>query len=258
MTNELFVHLPAHLLATRLPFLLNRHLQPEIACQEVRLEHLDLAELRDCAAQLAAAQLRTCLHAPFAGFDPGSAKSRQQKNSHQLARQSLELAELFAAERIVFHPGLAGQASGKEQTRWLQHSLDFWPEHVARAEQIGTLICIENIYESNPEPLLQLCRGLASPAVGHCFDIGHWNMFATGSLNDWFAKLGGQIRHLHLHDNRGQFDEHLPIGRGGIDFAALFALVEQLATHPSMTLEAHNLADLDTSLLGLQQFFPRT
>jgi sugar phosphate isomerase/epimerase len=256
MTTPLFVHIPAHLLATRLPFLLNRNLQPEVACQEVQLENLDLAELRDCAAQLTAAGLRTCLHAPFTGFDPGSPKNRLQKKSHQLAKRSLELAEVIAAERIVFHPGLASRSPTKEQSIWLQHSLDFWPEHVARAEQIGSLICIENIFESTPEPLLQLCQGLESPAFGHCFDIGHWNMFATGSLEGWFGKLGGQIRHLHLHDNHGESDEHLPIGRGAINFAALFALVDKLETPPSMTLEAHNLVDLDISLTALQDYFP--
>jgi len=258
LTTPLFVHIPAHLLASRLPFLLNRNLQPEIACQEVQLESLDLTELRDCAEQLAAAQLHTCMHAPFAGFNPGSPKNRQQKSAHELAKRSLELAEVLVAERIVFHPGLSSRASAKEQEIWLQNSLDFWPEHIARAEQIGTLICIENIFEATPNPLLQLCLGIESTAFGHCFDIGHWNMFATGSLDGWFAKLGGQIRHLHLHDNQGQFDEHLPIGQGSIDFAALFALVDKLGLQPSMTLEAHSLADLDASLLALQQFSPRT
>lgn len=257
MTSPLFVHIPAHLLAARLPFLLNRKLQPEVACQEVRLENLDLAELRDCVAQLSAAQLRTCLHAPFAGFNPGSPKTRQQKTAHELAKASLELAEVLAAERVVFHPGLVSNSSAKEQELWLQNSLDFWPEHVARAEQIGTLICIENIFEATPEPLLQLCLGLESPAFGHCFDIGHWNMFTTSRLENWFNKLAGQIRHLHLHDNRGRFDEHLPVGRGDIDFAALFALVDKLDSPPSMTLEAHSLADLDISLDALQQFFPQ-
>ena len=66
-----------------------------------------------------------------------------------------------------------------------------------------------------------------------------------------------KIRQLHLHDNQGQFDKHLPIGRGAIDFAALFALVDKLDAPLSMALEARNLADLDISLTAQQEFFPR-
>lgn len=256
-TPPLFVHIPAHLLATRLPFLLNRNLQPEVACQAVRLEKLDMAEMRDCAAQLAAANLKTSLHAPFAGFNSGSPKGRPQKKSRAIAALSLDLADALGASRVVFHPGLPTTPSCKEQQQWLLNSLSFWPDYIARAEEIGTQICIENIFESTPDLLLQLCRELEAPAFGHCFDIGHWNMFATGNLQDWFAKLGRHTRHLHLHDNHGQFDEHLPIGQGNIDFSALFRLVDRLCKPPSMTLEAHNLPSLDASLDALRNFWPR-
>jgi sugar phosphate isomerase/epimerase len=255
-TAPLFVHVPAQLLAARLPFLLNRKLQPEVACQEVRLDKLNLPELRDCAEQLSAAKLQTSLHAPFASFNPGSPKKRQQKKAHAIAELSLELADILNAGRIVFHPGLSSNPSAKEQQQWLQNSLNFWPDYICQAEALGTQICIENIFESTPELLQQLCQELESPAFGHCFDIGHWNMFATGSLTDWFAKLGRHTRHLHLHDNHGQFDEHLPVGQGVIDFTALFEQIKQLDPPPSMTLEAHSLPALEASLLALERYRP--
>lgn len=255
-TAPLFVHIPAQLLSARLPFLLNRNLQPEVACQEVRLEKLNLLEMRDCAAQLADANLQTSLHAPFASFNPGSPKSRQQKKAHAICELSLELAKSLNARRIVFHPGLPINPSVKEQELWLQNSLNFWPDYIAQAEEFGTLICIENILESTPEPFLPLFQELESPAFGHCFDVGHWNMFAAGSLEDWFATLGKYTRHLHLHDNQGQYDEHLPIGRGIIDFPALFEQVNKLASPLSMTLEAHTLHELEASLEAIRTFIP--
>ena len=36
--SPLYIHIPAHLLPGRLSFLLNRKLQPEVACQETVLE----------------------------------------------------------------------------------------------------------------------------------------------------------------------------------------------------------------------------
>lgn len=257
LNASLFVHVPAQLLAARLPFLLNRNLQPEVACQVVRMEKLNLAEMRESAEQLAAAGLQTSLHAPFASFNPGSAKKRQQKKAHNICELSLELAKALNASRIVFHPGLALNPSATEQQVWLENSLQFWPDYISQAEQLGTQICIENIFESEPQPFLPLFKALESPAFGHCFDIGHWNMFATGSLKDWFATLGKYTRHLHLHDNHGQQDEHLPIGGGVIDFAALFRLFRKLETPPSMTLEAHTLPELDSSLAALETYLTR-
>lgn len=251
MHNKLYVHIPAQLLAARLGFLLNRKLQPEVACQEAEIADLDPGQLRACAAELAEQGLTTCLHAPFNGFDPGSSKSRVRKKADQLCRQSLDLAEALGAKRIVFHPGLRYGSTAGQQAKWLRNSLNFWPEYLQQAQQIGTVVCVENIYETSPEPLLELLQGIDSEVFGHCFDIGHWNMFHSGSLVDWLNKMAPNLKHLHLHDNHGEKDQHLPIGHGSIGFSALFNWLKNSGLEPTMTLEAHKLPDLELSLKAL-------
>lgn len=248
MRERLYVHLPAQLLATRLPFLLNRKLQPEIACQDVNIGKLDLGLMRDCAEQLAVAGLKTCLHAPFQGFEPGSSRSRSRKKAQLLCEHSLQLAAVLNAKRVVFHPGIPFGSNAKQQTLWLKNSLAFWPEVVAQAQQLSTMICIENIFEADPAPLLELLEGVASAAFAHCFDIGHWNMFHNAGLTEWLERTAPHLCHLHLHDNRGRHDEHLPLGAGEIDFSALFSWLQGSGRQPTMTLEAHNPSDLDLSL----------
>ncbi len=255
MSSNLFVHTPAHLLESRLPFLLNRNLQPEVACQEVSIEQLDLDRIKDCAEQLADKKLSTTLHAPFSGFNPGSAKGRLQKTAHGMCQQSLRLAAIIKAKRIVFHPGIPYQSSEKVLHKWLQNALLFWPEYIEQARQIGTQLCMENIYESSSTIYRQLFAELGSDHFAHCFDIGHWNIFAEEELESWFAALGPHIAHLHLHDNLGQHDQHLPIGAGNVDFSALFQQVKMLPTMPTMTLEAHALPDLENSLQALPRLF---
>lgn len=254
MSANLYVHIPAQLLPTRLPFLLNRNLQPEVACQEVSIESLDLREMARCSEQLAEKGLTTTVHAPFAGFKPGSPKNRDQKKARTMCQRSLDLAAALQARVIVFHPGIPYRATPKQQAGWLQNCLDFWPEFIAQAELLGVFIAIENIYEPSPEIFLSLFQGLNSPAFGHCFDIGHWNIFSETSLSDWFAQLGPHTRHIHLHDNNSRQDEHLPIGAGQIDFQALFDEVRRLPQPPSITLEAHKLPELEVSLKAVQQY----
>lgn len=255
-SSSLYIYTPAHLLPARLPFLLNRKLQPEVACQEVILEKLDFEQLGDCADLLQDQGLSTTLHAPFTGFNPGSSKKRIHNASHKIADQSLQLAKKLHARRIVFHPGLTYGADRKESDLWLKNNLRFWPEFLTRAADFNCTICIENIYETTPDIFVNLLSEINSPQMGHVFDIGHWNMFATGKLLDWLNATAPYLKHLHLHDNHGEGDEHLPVGQGYVPFSTLFKWLKSTKTSPTMTLENHSLPDTELSLKAIQQQLP--
>jgi sugar phosphate isomerase/epimerase len=112
-------------------------------------------------------------------------------------------------------------------------------------------MALENIFEVRTETLVALLDSIDSQLLGHCFDIGHWHLFAEASLAEWFGALGPRLVHLHLHDNFGKHDEHLPVGEGGIDFASLFSLIATLPQRPTMTLEAHSQEALLRSMNGI-------
>lgn len=65
---------------------------------------------------------------------------------------------------------------------------------------------------------------------------------------DWLAPMLPDLRHVHLHDNHGALDEHLPLGAGTIDFAPILAA---LAAHPDITITLEN-QDILPSLQYLQ------
>lgn len=254
--SSLYIYIPAHLLPARLPFLLNRKLQPEVACQEVLLEKLDFEQLGDCADQLQEQGLSTTLHAPFSGFNPGSSKKKVRKASLKIADQSLQLAKKLHAKRIVFHPGLAAGSEGEKLDIWVKNSLAFWPDFLARAAEFNCIICIENIYETTPEVFINLLTAINSPQMGHVLDIGHWNIFGSGKLLDWLNATAPYLKHLHLHDNHGERDEHLAIGQGYVPFSTLFEWLKTTDISPTMTLENHNLPDTELSLQIIRQHFP--
>lgn len=254
MTNDLFVHTPAHLLGARLNYLINRRLQPEVACQEVCIQELDWDEIRNCAASLACNNLATTVHAPFAGFNPGNPKRRIRSRAHQVCKDSIRLAEILGARRIVFHPGIPYQAPEKSLVNWLSHALDFWPDYISMAADKDIVLCLENIYERSADLFVQLFNEIGCKHFGHCFDVGHWNIFSNQPLAEWFTLVGKHIAHVHLHDNFGETDQHLPIGSGNIDFHLLFEQLDQLDRPPSLTLEAHKLPDLELSLQQVQRY----
>src|SRR5690606_29940757 len=59
------------------------------------------------------------------------------------------------------------------------------------------------------------------PDLKLLFDIGHGNIKTAKSMTrDYLFALSDRLVHVHLSDNAGQEDDHLPIGapkQGGID-----------------------------------------
>ena len=61
------------------------------------------------------------------------------------------------------------------------------------------------------------------PQLRLLYDIGHSNVQTVKSMTrDYLFALADRLSHVHLSDNAGQADEHLPLGApksGGIDLA---------------------------------------
>ena len=254
MSDTLHVHLPYRLLAERLASLIEARLQPEIALRGADLDQATPAELRACGARLADAGLAVTVHGPFHDLNPGALEPLVWQATRQRFLQTLEAAAALRARLVVFHPGYDRWKYGGQDHLWLEQNLLFWPPLLLVARQAGIRVAIENIFEPAPETLLALFQAFPHPDFGHCFDVGHWQLFAETALEEWFAVLGPQLLHLHLHDNRGGADDHLPVGEGIIDFSRLFALLGKLPARPTMTLEAHTPEALERSLLGVAPF----
>ncbi len=68
--------------------------------------------------------------------------------------------------------------------------------------------------------------------------------------------MAPHLKHLHLHDNHGEQDEHLPIGQGYVPFSTLFKWLKTTQAPATMTLENHSLPDTERSLQAIQRYFP--
>jgi len=256
MKSNLFVHIPIQQLGIRLATLMEKQLQPEIACHEAALDQLDFHLLKNAAAQLHQQGLVTTLHAPFSGFSSGSGRGRVTDHSHRIVEQSLTLAAMMNSCRIVFHPGLAFASSVKSQQQWLDNSIPFWSRHLEQAREQNTVICIENIWEQHPEYLLRLLQEMASPVFGHVFDIGHWNLFVETPLAVWLDRIGPYIKHLHLHDNRGNTDDHRVLGEGEAPLLELYQWFRATPVKPTLTLENRRFHESLQSLEQLRKDLP--
>jgi sugar phosphate isomerase/epimerase len=81
-------------------------------------------------------------------------------------------------------------------------------------EGLGVAVAVET-WRINPEPeeFLRLARGLGGTELGILLDLGHVNLM-TDDPPAAVARLPLPVHEVHLSDNCGDSDDHLPLGRG--------------------------------------------
>ena len=254
MNNNLFVHVPYPFLRDNLPLILERKINPEIFLPAEVLDVIIPEELAAIASALTDGGLGCTIHGPFMDLNPGSSEPLLRQATMHRFRQALDAAAILKPLVMVLHPGYDKWRYGSSQDAWLKTSIDNWQEVRNRAESVGLTIAVENIFEEEPSTLRALLESIDSPNIRHCFDVGHWNLFGTTSLEEWFAELGSFIAEIHIHDNRGERDDHAPPGEGDIDFDLFFRLMEEYAPAATWTIEAHSREALERSLVNIRRY----
>lgn len=245
-------HVPWSQIETYLKLVLDLGMTPEVAIKGPELDALDPSLVEWVAQTLATANVRPTLHAPFFDLNPGALDPLIRQVTHQRLAQTLTVAARLNAHLMVIHPGVDKWRYPNLEHVWKALAKDFFPPLIEQAAAGDCRLAVENIYEETPEILVQLVDEIDSEWLGHCFDAGHWQLFGKLSMKEWLDAIGPRLYHLHLHDNHGYADEHLPVGEGTIDFTPLQHHLRQSATLPSMTLEAHSAEHLQRSLQNVR------
>jgi len=251
--KRVHAHMPYHLLPRYLSMILEQKLNLEIYFSHHTLRSLDPDECRQMAARLNDAGLKVTFHAPFVDLRPGALDERIRQVSMERIRQAFDLAPIFQPLKIVCHPSFDERYYVSCDDLWLENSARFWGELISVAKASNTIVALENVYEKEPGILRRLFEILSCDNLCFCFDTGHYNVFARSPLKLWMDQIGPYIGHLHLHDNFGRLDEHLPVGAATFPFDELFAALKSLGIKPTFTLEAHSQDHLWQSLKNVQE-----
>lgn len=252
--KRIFAHVPSLQMQEHLPFILERHISPEIYFSADALDGLDKVQLAETARILRWEGLSCTIHSPFMDLNPGSLERLLRDATMQRFEQVLDAAEILRPEVMVFHPGFDRWRYGESTNQWLDLSVAAWRKVLGRAKEIGTVVAVENIFEEEPSTLKALMEAVNDPSFRHCFDVGHWNLFRKVGMEEWFEALGSWIAEVHIHDNSGTRDDHAPPGEGAIDFKLYFELMERYAPDAAYTIEAHSKEDLLRSLALLKPY----
>lgn len=262
ITGRCFINAPFEQLQSGLlDLFLAYRLQPEIGLEGNCLWDLEDTKFLKIAALLHQHNLSCTLHAPFSDLAPGGLDPKIREVTREKLRRAFNLIPVFRPKSIVCHIGYDEDKHSYKMEEWLRHSLDTWRELIVFAEQHNTCVMFENTYETTPDIHLRLFEKIPSSHLRFCLDTGHLMAYAGTPWQLWLDALLPRLGQLHLHDNKGERDDHIAIGHGRFDFVSLFSFLKDKQVSPLVTLEPHSEEDLWLSLetidkLHLFEFMP--
>ena len=196
------------------------------------------------------------LHGCFIDVNPASGDQEFARLSRRRYRESCALAAALGAENVVFHSTCEPFLRGAYLDIWAGKTAEFYAE--LAQEFSGLHLFMENSMDVDPGPIREVMRRAGNARIGVCLDIGHAN-YSRQPLEKWFDELGEWIGYMHLSDNNGLFDDHIPLGTGCVDVEKAHRLWLGLKRDIPITLEDDSPENLTESLAFLRKhrFFHR-
>ena len=195
------------------------------------------------------------LHGAFIDINTSSVDKEIRQICRRRLRQSCQAAQALGLSHIVFHSNYIPVLNQYYYVRnWLNENALFYQELL---EEFPITIYLENMEDFHPDMLLMLVEKVKHPRCKICLDIGHAN-FSKAPLRRWFASLAPYIGYLHLSDNYGTYDEHLPLGQGAVDWHDFNKWIERYQLNPITLLEVSGSKNIEQSISYLkeQKIFP--
>lgn len=180
-------------------------------------------------------------------------KSRRIEAMDEIKR-ALETAEHIPLRNLVVHLGERYDVWSQDT---VEHALTALEHLGVFAKPLGVRLLVENLLSdaTTPAHLTAILETGHLDNVGVCLDLGHAHL-TVGTVQA-IATLGSRIVSVHVHDNRGENDDHLWPGDGTIDWPATVKALKALALPPASVLEiGYSLPDPpSTQVSRIEQSF---
>lgn len=196
------------------------------------------------------------VHAPSIDVNLASMNPILRRTSKKTVMQAVTLAADLGAELLVSHVGRLSRDYPKKLVgKATNNAIDCLKTISRASNDLGMVFTIENDYKASdfvlagyPEQTRLLVENVGCKLT---FDVGHAN--TVGKIEDFTKLLDRFIVNVHLHDNNGRKDEHLPIGKGSVDFAAVFRKMKDWMARKPLTVECHSFEGLTESIDFMRQ-----
>lgn len=177
---------------------------------------------------------------PVRDGSPADLAERMEK-----MKKSIRATYLLGCKYWVIHPVMPfgiDDIKGGHQEKTLQINLDFMKSLLKTAKEYGVTVCLENtpfpdFSLATPRQVLSLVDKINDDNFRICLDTGHVTMAGDLSAGESVRLLADKIKVLHIHDNGGQKDEHLPPFEGVTDWQDFTAALKEVGFDGVLSLE---------------------
>lgn len=183
------------------------------------------------------------LHGNFLDVTIHSDDPMIRRVSEYRVKQSIDIANELGVRGVVFHTNLIPNFLNESYLEhWVQRNQKFFTEVAFANPHLN--FYMENMFDVSAIPLYQLAVDMKEISnFGICFDYAHAEIFGEkdyGWKETWFPYIG----HIHINDNDGRQDAHLPVGNGCMDwnrYQSNMLAMEKKHYTPSVLIEVSTL-----------------
>lgn len=193
------------------------------------------------------------MHAPSSpAHDIANFDKSARRTSIREHKKALKQAAFLGVRYYVIHPGglIYGKWDQKRQLGWMSREKRF-RDRVRRlnissltelanfAGKLGVKVALENGsgLDIPYSEVLSIVTEARLENLGICVDTGHANIFAKMKPAQVIREVGQLTWALHLNDNLGKGDLHLPPGKGNIDWSEVLWVLEEISYQGCLNLE---------------------
>lgn len=190
------------------------------------------------------------MHGPYMDLNTVSMDRRIRKLTGDRYIEVLEVAKVLKADKVIIHSSFDPAKKYREYLdTWVEKNVAFWERIVPDFERAGITVLIENVLDPSPGRLRSLVDQINSPNFSLCFDVGHAYVFGAIPLEEWVWTYKGAFDYIHVSDNDGTADAHLPLGEGWIDYDGLVELLLKEGINPTFISEVFTTPEREAEYL---------
>lgn len=196
------------------------------------------------------------VHSPFADINIATPSPVLQKTISKRLERSILHAKQLKSRLWIFHPGLKTAVTSFYPGSDWQLNMNSVRRLRKIAEKHEVNIAIENV----PEPFPFVLKSVEdfsrfynqlNGELSLTLDVGHANI--SQQIQAFITTFSDKIAHVHASDNKGNYDAHLGIGRGTINWANVAKALKQINYNGTIMLES--IRHIEISIERLQKIF---
>jgi len=161
-----------------------------------------------------------------------------RKASLEETFKALETAHALDIRFLTLHAGYVWPVLSKDEA--LKRSYASIEKLLGKAEELDLILGIENLPVRGFTRVVdfeRLFSRIKSDRLRFVFDVAHTSFRESDSSRDFIRNLYGKMGHVHLSDNLGERDDHLPLGLGKVDYETAVRELIESGYDRTITLE---------------------